>query len=364
MKFSLFFEMQIAEPTARSERELFRASVEQAVLADRLGYHCVWAVEHHGLREYAHCSAPEVFLSHVAALTTRIRLGHGVTLTPHRYNHPIRIAERVAALDILSDGRVSWGSGKSGSLTEQAAFENDIPSLHEQWLEAERMIPRMWMDDVFEWNGKFLQVPPTQIVPKPVQKPHPPMFAACTMPERAVEAGRMGLGVLNFAAGTQDQLAQKVSAYRTAVAAAEPVGGMITDHYACTPFSIVLEDDRTACQIGYRGGRYFWTAQQAYYAHAHRPIGPLNADRGPLGDEELAKARTARLAPDAQLTGIVGSPSACREQIQRFKDAGVDELILIMQMGTVPLEVVATSIRLFGEKVLPYFAESDGGGAR
>ena len=359
MKFSLFFEMQIAEPTPRTERELFHASVEQAVLADRLGYHAVWAVEHHGLREYAHCSAPEIFLAHVAALTKRVRLGHGVTLTPYRYNHPMRIAERVAALDILSDGRVYWGSGKSGSLTEQAAFESDIPSLHEQWLEAQQMIPRMWMDQVFEWNGKFLKIPPTQVVPKPVQTPHPPMFAACTVPQRAVEAGAMGLGVLNFAAGTQPELARKVADYRAGVARATPVGGRVTNHYSCTPFSTVLEDDRRACEIGFRGGRYFWTAQQAYYAHAFRPTGPIDADRGPLSEQDVEKARSARLAPDAQLTSIVGSPSACREQIQRFAEAGVDELILIMQMGTVPLDVVATSIRLFGEKVLPYFADSE-----
>src|SRR5262249_10130591 len=86
MKFSLFFEMQIADPTAAKEAQTFHDCVEQAVLADELGYHCVWEVEHHGLYEYSHSSAPEVFLSFVAAKTRRIRLGHGVTLLPFRYN--------------------------------------------------------------------------------------------------------------------------------------------------------------------------------------------------------------------------------------------------------------------------------------
>src|SRR5919109_650961 len=131
MKFSLFYEMQISEPTRETEPRLFRECVEQAVLADKLGYHCVWAVEHHGLLEYSHSSAPEIFLSFVAARTERIRVGHGVTLLPFRYNHPIRIAERIATLDILSEGRVNWGSGKSASLVEKEAFQNDVSTLHE-----------------------------------------------------------------------------------------------------------------------------------------------------------------------------------------------------------------------------------------
>src|SRR4029079_19444337 len=125
MKFSIFSEMQISRPTRALEAKLFHDCLEQAVLADELGYHCVWEVEHHGLFEYSHSSAPEIFLSFVAAKTKRIRIGHGVTLLPFRYNHPIRIAERIAPLDILSEGRLNWGSGKSSSLVEQEAFEND-----------------------------------------------------------------------------------------------------------------------------------------------------------------------------------------------------------------------------------------------
>jgi alkanesulfonate monooxygenase SsuD/methylene tetrahydromethanopterin reductase-like flavin-dependent oxidoreductase (luciferase family) len=121
MKFSLFYEMQMSQPTRDKEAECFRNCLEQAELADRAGYDCIWAVEHHGLLEYSHSSAPEIFLSFVAARTTRIRVGHGVTLAPFRYNHPLRIAERIAALDILSGGRVNWGSGKSSSKVEQLA---------------------------------------------------------------------------------------------------------------------------------------------------------------------------------------------------------------------------------------------------
>ncbi|HKA88313.1 MAG TPA: LLM class flavin-dependent oxidoreductase [Haliangiales bacterium] len=354
MKFSLFYEMQIAGPTRASEPQLFRDCVEQVTLADQLGYHCVWEVEHHGLYEYSHSSAPEVFLSFVAARTRNVRLGHGVTLLPHRYNHPIRIAERIATLDILSGGRVNWGTGKSSSLVEQIAFENDLKTLHDQWLEAVEMIPRMWSSDVFSHEGRFFKIPPTQIIPKPVQQPHPPMFAACSKPESAVGVGRLGLGALNFAVGTDDYLHQKVEDYRRAVAGAKPVGRQINNWFACTPATLVLEDDVEACRHGFRGARFFAESLARYYLSGTRPIGRLDVPRDFMSDAELRDARAAR-DQGSGVGVIVGDPVAAREIVSRFADVGVDELILVMQMGTVPHELVMRSIRTFGEEVIPHF---------
>ena len=356
MKFSIFYEMQIADPTRATEAQLFRDCVEQVTLADELGYHCVWEVEHHGLYEYSHSSAPEVFLAFVAARTKRIRIGHGVTLLPFRYNHPIRIAERVATLDILSGGRVNWGSGKSSSLVEQVAFENDLKTLHEQWLEAVEMIPRMWSSDVFSHEGRFYKVAPTQIVPKPVQQPHPPMFAACSKPDSAIAVGKLGLGALNFAFGSDDYLAQKVTEYRRAVAGAKPIGRQKNDWFACTPASLILEDDREACRHGLRGARFFSESMARYYLSGTRPVGRLDVPRDFLGDADLEAARAARNAPGSTVNTVCGDPVAARECVARFVDAGVDELILVMQMGTVPHELVMRSLRVFAEKVAPHFA--------
>lgn len=356
MKFSLFYEMQLSRPTRETEAQLFRDCVEQVVLADQLGYHCVWEVEHHGLYEYSHSSAPEVFLAFVAAKTERIRLGHGITLTPYRYNHPIRIAERVATLDILSGGRVSWGSGKSASATEQLAFENDLSQLHAQWLEALDMIPRMWREDVFEYKGRFFDVPPIQVIPKPVQQPHPPMFAACTKPESAAAVGALGVGALNFAIGTDEYLAEKVAEYRAAVAAARPEHYQKTDHFACTPVALCLPDDRKACQYGFRGAQFFSEALGTYYFGPNRPTGELRINRDFLPDDDLEAAMAFRGADDAPAMNVIGDPSHCREICSRFRDAGVDELILVMQAGTVPHSLVMESIRTFGEQVLPHFS--------
>jgi alkanesulfonate monooxygenase SsuD/methylene tetrahydromethanopterin reductase-like flavin-dependent oxidoreductase (luciferase family) len=356
VKFSLFYEMQISRPTRQTERQMFLDCLEQAELADRLGYHCIWEVEHHGLYEYSHSSAPEIFLSFVAARTKNVRIGHGVTLLPHRYNHPIRIAERIAALDILSGGRVNWGSGKSSSLVEQMAFENDLSTLHDQWREAVEIIPRMWSSDVFQYKGRFFDIPPTQVVPKPVQEPHPPMFAACSKPDSAKHVGALGLGALNFAFGTDDYLEEKVREYRKAVAAATPVGRAINDHFACTPATLVLSGDRRACEIGFRGARFFLESLGRYYLGGDRPTGELAIHREPLSASELEEAMAQRNAEGSQMATIVGDPSCARETIERFVEIGVDELILVMQMGTVPHEVIMESIKTFGEEVLPHFA--------
>lgn len=355
MKFSLFFEMQIADPTPATEAMLFRNCLEQAILAEALGYHCIWEVEHHGLYEYSHSSAPEIFLSFVAARSKRIRIGHGCTLLPFRYNHPIRVAERIATLDILSEGRVNWGTARSGSRVEREAFEIDVTTIHEQWCEALSIIPRMWNTSPFSYKGKFFDIPPTYIVPKPVQSPHPPIFAACSKPEDAASVGRLGLGALNLAMHHDELLAQRVRDYRNAVAQATPVGLAITNHFACNPATLVLKDDRKACRMGLRGSMYFTQGMVHYYGKT-RPVGPMPVSKEAPPDSFVEGFRRVRNTPRSQLSSVIGDPVAARESVQRFVDVGVDELILVMQTGTTPHELVMESIRTFGEEVLPLFS--------
>jgi alkanesulfonate monooxygenase SsuD/methylene tetrahydromethanopterin reductase-like flavin-dependent oxidoreductase (luciferase family) len=355
MRFSLFFEMQISNPTPEKERRVFHDCVEQAVLADQVGFDGIWAVEHHGLREYAHSSAPEIFLAFVAARTKQIKIGHGVTLLPGRYNHPIRVAERIATLDILSEGRVMWGTGKSGTRTEQGAFGLDPADLESQWLEALQMIPRMWREEVFSWNGAHYTVPPTQIVPKPVQAPHPPIFAACSRPELSVAAGELGLGALNLAMYRDAELAKNVRNYREAIARAKPVGDCVTERFCCNPSALVLEDDRKAAQYGLCGAQFFLRSMMNYYGTENRPLGPLKAPRDLPPDVQLEAFMSARNTANSQLSTVIGDPACAKESVQRFVDAGVDELILVMQTGTQPHELILESIRTMAEKVIPHF---------
>jgi alkanesulfonate monooxygenase SsuD/methylene tetrahydromethanopterin reductase-like flavin-dependent oxidoreductase (luciferase family) len=278
-----------------------------------------------------------------------------VTLLPHRYNHPIRIAERIATLDILSNGRVNWGSAKSASLTEQGAFQVDRASIHDEWMEALEIIPQMWASETFCYKGRFFDIPPTQIVPKPVQVPHPPMFAACSQPEQAAAVGRMGLGALNLAMYHDELLARRVQEYRAGIAVARPIGRAITNHFTCNPATLVLKDDRKACRYGLTGAMYFNKMLLHYYG-AERVMGPANLPTDPVPDGDVDAFMARRNTPRSQLSSIIGDPKAARESVQRFVDVGVDELILVMQTGTTPSEITMESIRTFATDVMPYFS--------
>jgi alkanesulfonate monooxygenase SsuD/methylene tetrahydromethanopterin reductase-like flavin-dependent oxidoreductase (luciferase family) len=354
MKFSLFFEMQMADPTPDTEAAIFRDCLEQAQLADALGYHCIWEVEHHGLYEYSHSSAPEIFLSFVAATTKQIRVGHGCTLLPFRYNHPIRVAERIATLDILSGGRVNWGTARSVTRVEREAFEIDNSTIDEEWREALTIIPRMWSCDEFTYTGRFFKIPPTYILPKPLQKPHPPIFAACSNPDRAVEAGKLGVGALSLAMYHDELLADRVQKYRKAIAECVPAGCAVTNHFACNPATLVIEDDYEACRHGLRGATFF-TEAMLHYAGRERPVGKTSASREFPSDENIERFRRYRNTSRSQLSSLIGDPISVRESVQRFVNAGVDELIMVMQTGTTSHELVMRSIRTFAEKVMPHF---------
>ncbi len=360
MKFSLFYEMQIPNPTRASEQQLFRDCLEQGVLADKLGYHCLWNVEHHGLHEYAHSSAPEIFLSFLAAKTNRIRLGHGVTLTPRGYNHPIRVAERVALLDVLSNGRVNWGSGKSSSNVESRLFEIDPDSLDGLWKEAISMIPAMWRDGPFRWKSDNYDIPECSIVPKPVQAPHPPIFGPSANPKSLEAIGSLGMGALCFSHANAEDLRNKVNVYRQAVEASQPTAFQKNNHFAVTANTCVLEDDHKACRYGMTGARYFRDAYAKYYNQPDAPgINGLGVNTEQLKGIELKMAKSMRRNPETELWSIIGDPGLAREKVAIYKECGVDELILIMQLGTIPHEIICESLITFAEQVMHHESNSN-----
>lgn len=356
MKFSLFYELQMANPTPAEEARLVAQCARQAVMADELGYHCLWAVEHHGLFSYSHSSAPEVFLSYVAGKTRKIRLGHGISLTPQRFNHPIRVAERVAMLDILSGGRVNWGSGRSSSNMEPEVFSASRDTLESEWLEALELIPTVWQNDVFEWNGTHYKVPPTRIRPQPVQKPHPPMFAPAFSEQSLVKLAELGLGALNFSLGSFEEMVAKIQKYRRAVESAPPKPYQHNNRFAVTVNTCVLPRDHEACVHGFRGARYFKDAFNVYYDRVPAPLSaPFNIRTGDLDKQTMEFTKKMRMNPETQLLSMIGDPAIAREKVRLFKEAGVDELLLCMQMGTVPPEIVERSLMCFAEEVMSHF---------
>jgi alkanesulfonate monooxygenase SsuD/methylene tetrahydromethanopterin reductase-like flavin-dependent oxidoreductase (luciferase family) len=374
MKFDLLYELQMPKPhDERSEYRCYHEALAQIELADRLGFDTVWEVEHHFLTEFAHSSAPEVFLSAVAQRTKRIRIGHGVVLLPHRFNHPIRVAERVAALDILSDGRVEFGTGRSSQF-EQAGFEVDTDTSREAWQESLEMIPRMWTEDPFEYQGRFVSVPPRSILPKPLQKPHPPIWMAATSPQSWEIAGRNGIGILGLTIFVSvPQLEDRVRAYRAALREAKPVGRFVNDRVGAFTIVHVAETKEEAIR---NGGA---DAAINYLLYAFRVLGGFADPSGrgmqrDYADLEIKSTPYRDLIAkeypiilkmqqgtctfedlDQEDMVIVGDVDHCLRKVERYKKAGLDHFICLMQADRIPHEKVKRSIELFAEKIIPRF---------
>jgi alkanesulfonate monooxygenase SsuD/methylene tetrahydromethanopterin reductase-like flavin-dependent oxidoreductase (luciferase family) len=374
MKFDLLYELQTPKPhDERSEWRVYKEALEQIELADRLGFDTVWAVEHHFLTEFAHCSAPEVFLTAAAARTTRIRIGHGVVLLPSKFNHPIRVAERSAALDLLSDGRLEFGTGRS-SQYEQAGFEIDTALSRDMWQESLELIPRMWTEDPFEHHGRFVNVPSRSIIPKPLQKPHPPMWMAATSPQSWEIAGRNGIGILGLTIFVSvPQLQDRVRAYREALTQAKPVGRFINDRVGAFTIVHVAETRQQAIANGATD------AAINYLLYAFRILGG-GANPGDAGMQREHAATEIQSTPyrdmiakeypiilkmmknectfedlDQEDMVMVGDVDECARKVERYQQAGLDHFISLMQADRIPHDRVMRSIELFGKEIIPRF---------
>ena len=215
MKFGLMYEIQIPEPHYPGiERDVYKQVLEQVTLADEVGFHYFWTVEHHFLKEFSHCPAPEVLYGAVSQRTQNIRIGHAVALLLPQYNYPVRVAERAAVLDILSDGRCELGTGRSTTLIEIDGFQINANETRAMWEEAVSIIPRMWTEDPFEHNGHYFKIPPRSVIPKPIQNPHPPLWVACSQPDSFYTAGEKGLGALCFNIGNPDTCIETIKKYQ------------------------------------------------------------------------------------------------------------------------------------------------------
>ena len=375
MQFSMIFEAQLAHPTREAERQTLHDCVEQAVLAEQMGFDRVWAVEHHCLERYAHMSAPEIFLSFVAARTERIRVGHGVVCLPFNYNHPVRVAERAAMLDILSGGRLDLGAGRGATPQETGTFGISPDDTQPQLVESLRMIPRMWGDETFEWSSKLMEVPPRPILPKPVQEPHPPLFLACTHEATLELAADLGLGALCLGFGGPEDIEQKRKVYdeaRKARDGSSVVGAHPNDHLSALCPAMVLEDRAEARRIGFRGQRFFTEAIGHWYGGRPAPDPDSWEDDSDqvlldAGEKLVAYLHEEKIEAGTEVTGLFnpnhayGTAEDAVDYVGRLVDAGADEVMFIMQMGTVPQPAILESIRNLGEQVLPRFRDTRAG---
>jgi alkanesulfonate monooxygenase SsuD/methylene tetrahydromethanopterin reductase-like flavin-dependent oxidoreductase (luciferase family) len=365
MRISMIYELQMAKPwTERSEYNTYWQAMAQVELAEEMGFHAVWCVEHHFLTEYSHSSAPEVFFGALSQRTNQIRLGHGVVLLPHRFNHPVRVAERVAALDILSNGRVELGTGRSITEQELGGFQIDPDETVDQCEEAIRAIPQMWMKEKVSFEGKYLKMPERSVWPKPLQKPHPPLWHAATQPVSFERAGRLGVGLLCFGFAAPGMLENALQVYRDAIAkCTDPAGAFINNQVASAPMACCAETRAKAYDIARPHMQWFWDLANTLYI----PKGAKSYQYYDNMYEALlegikkgdAKSSFNLEAAAENGTVICGGPDDCIKTVQKYADAGVDELLLLCQVGQMPHAAIMDTIKLFGRYVIPYFKNVD-----
>lgn len=379
MKFGIFYEHQLPRPwTAQSEAQLISDALDQCELADRLGIQYVWEVEHHFLEEYSHSSAPEVFLAAASQRTKRMRLGHGVVLTAPGYNHPARTAERISMLDLVSGGRVDFGSGESASEAELGGFGVAPADKRAQWYEGLQVALRCMTETPFTGHdGQFVKMPPRNVVPKPVQTPHPPLWVACSRRETITLAAELGIGALTFAFIDPEEAVQWVTEYEQTLASrCVPVGLAVNPQVACVTPMMVHHDEAEAISRGLEGANFFGYSLAHYYLfgthapgttdvwqefqerraqHGYDPAAAVSSER------EKLSTKVTSAGGDAGLRGAVGTPHQLREYLRRYEEAGVDQVIFVLQAGRNRHEHIMESLELFGREVLPEFAERDPG---
>jgi alkanesulfonate monooxygenase SsuD/methylene tetrahydromethanopterin reductase-like flavin-dependent oxidoreductase (luciferase family) len=355
MKFGIFYELQLPRPWGpNDELTLYQNALEQIELADKCGYDYAWQVEHHFLEEYSHSPAPESFLAAASQRTKQIRLGHGICqLTT---NHPARVAERIATLDLLSKGRVEMGMGESSSSTELEPFGVAVDDKREIFEEAVRAIMPMFKDGGSEHHGKHFDLPLRNVLPKPVQKPHPPLWVACSQLDTLAKCGEWGMGALGFQFVSADAAHAWVHAYYNAfVKRQQKLAEYQTNpNIALVSFFMCAKTDEEARARA--DGDTFFQFCLKYYSS---PTG--DRKRPPPGAvnmwDEYNKWKRAN--PEAHASalrgGLIGSPETIRRKLKKFQTSNIDQVVLLNQAGRNTHEHICESLELFAKEVMPEF---------
>jgi alkanesulfonate monooxygenase SsuD/methylene tetrahydromethanopterin reductase-like flavin-dependent oxidoreductase (luciferase family) len=356
MKFGGIHLMQLPRPwTSESEHTLLNDALDLVELSDKSGFDYVWATEHHFLEEYSHASAPELFLAACSQRTKNLRLAHGIIQTPPQINHPARIAERIAVLDLISNGRCEFGMGSGATTTELGGFH--VPQEEKKAMQMEGMgvAVRMLVEDPFTgFDGKYLKVPPRNVLPKPLQKPHPPLWLACSRRESILDAARLGLGALTFSFVSPQEARQWVRDYYATIEnECVPLGYAVNPNFAiATPFLCDHDEERATAAAIENYGFFVYALGHYSFFGEHRP-----------GKTDLWKEYTTNpkepVSPEYIAQACVGSPQKLRHTLREYEDAGIDQVIAVRQVGRLGLDQQCSSLELFSQQVLPEFKERE-----
>ncbi|MGX1811117.1 LLM class flavin-dependent oxidoreductase [Nocardia sp. NPDC055321] len=358
MKISLFYEFALPKPwVPEDERLLFQEGLDEVEAADKAGFSTVWLTEHHFLEEYCHSTAPEIFLAAASQRTKDIRLGFGIMHMPPAINHPARVAERVATLDLISGGRVEFGTGESSSVGELGGFMIDPADKRGQWEESLDVAIRCMIEEPFTgFKGEHVEMPARNVIPKPYQRPHPPVWVACTRPSSVQMAAQKGIGALSFAYTGPEALGTRVRGYykefeenaAPTIPVLNPnilaIGGDLSMMVAPT-------DKQAIDRLGVGGGFFSFGIMHYYMTGQHTP------GRTGVWEKYLDAVKGDETLAYGPGRGAIGSPETVREFLRGYEESGVDEIILLLNPRS--HEATMESIELMGKQVLPEFIERD-----
>jgi alkanesulfonate monooxygenase SsuD/methylene tetrahydromethanopterin reductase-like flavin-dependent oxidoreductase (luciferase family) len=353
MKFGIFYELQLPRPWGpEDEFNLYRNALDQLELADRLGYDYAWEVEHHFLEEYSHSSAPGVFLGAASQRTRQICLAHGILhLTT---NHPAKLAAQVSALDLVSNGRVDFGMGESASLTELEPFGVDFKEKRAIFEDAVRCLVPMFTSHSHAYKGEYFDFPARNVLPKPRQKPHPPLWTACSQLQTIAYAGEKGLGALGFQFVSADAAHAWVHAYYNGMTkrldklADYPVNPNIA---LVSMFMCAKTDEEARRKAD--GATFFQFCLRYYNTPDRKRPPPGTVDM--WAEYEKWKAANPDAAAGALHSGLIGSPETIRRKLRKFEASHIDQVILLNQAGRNTHEDICESLELFAKEVMPEF---------
>jgi alkanesulfonate monooxygenase SsuD/methylene tetrahydromethanopterin reductase-like flavin-dependent oxidoreductase (luciferase family) len=369
VKLDLLYEIDVPKPWSgphpygqrEAEQRAYREAFEQIRLADTLGFHTTWHVEHHFREGRSHSPAPEVIIGALSQCTENLRLGFGVTLMPHGFTPPMRVAEKVATADILSGGRVEWGTGRSTPM-EQIAFGVPRDESRAQWQEAIEAVVQMWEDEYFEFHGKYLDFPRRMVTPKPVQDPHPPCWMAATSEGSSAVAVELGLGLLSFAILQPIQkMGQHIAQYRAAAANPTPLTRVVNDRVASYTLVHCAESLAECERNGIWDSVWWWYKNLAEFTLEWELPNLSQEERDatfPLLKRQLEGNFDVHEFHDADMI-IVGDPDQCLEKMLRYEALGVDQLICYVQFGHLSHESIMRTIELLGSEIVPKLAARD-----
>ena len=355
MRFDLFNELSVPTNNGRTERQVFEDTQVQWVLGEALGFTTGWLVEHHFMPEYSHSTAPELFLAAISQRTQRLRLGHAIVPLP--YHHPIRVAERLSTLDILSGGRVEFGFGRGFSPQEYQAFGREMRDSRSYTEESLAVIRQAFVDGRVDYHGQHFNFEGLKVLPRPLQQPHPPIWTAAVSPESFTLAALQGIGVLVGPFKPWFMVREDIRRYREAW----------QSHHGSIIHSPQL-NPRVAMTIGIHCHTNHRTAREearAGFVWFYRQL--LGQTRGVLENlyegyeyyrqfgafrNLMSKALTLGTLETLGMT-IVGNPAHCIERLSTIKKAGVDHVLLAFGAGVLPQAQTISAMRLFSEQVMP-----------